>query len=139
MSELAATPAPTQRAGMKKLIRLLAVFCAGLMVVAIALDAMSHSTGLFVSREDHALRLLAFSALTVWLTLGMGIAHRGVAAVSSLTFASFIDLILLPSRGEAHGALISANLGIVCAYCGLTLYAWRLAGTHALEWPKRRA
>ncbi|MFN4226337.1 MAG: hypothetical protein ACK4HR_08455 [Hyphomonas sp.] len=106
-------------------LRALASVCAGGMVVLIAITAVSHDTGAFATLEDRGLRLIAFAALTVWLALGLGLHRRGVAAIAVLAFASFLEVFVLPVRGEASGTLPAANLGIVLAWCGLQLYVWR--------------
>jgi hypothetical protein len=117
---------PARPAGLGPNLRALASVCAGGMVVLIAISAVLHDTGVAVTLGDRGLRLIAFAALTVWLALGLGLHRRGVAAISVLAFASFLEVFVLPIRGEAPGTLPAANLGIVCAWCGLQLYAWRL-------------
>lgn len=106
-------------------LRALSSVCAGVMVVMIAISAISHDTGVIATLEDRSMRLVAFAALTVWLTLGLGLHRRGVAAISVLAFASFLEVFVLPIRGEASGTLPAANLGIVLAWCGLQVYAWQ--------------
>ncbi len=107
-------------------MRALSSVCAGGMVVLIAISALSHDTGVLATLEDRSLRLIAFAALTVWLSLGLGLHRRGVAAISVLAFASFLELFVHPVRGEAVGTLPAANLGIVLAWCSLQVYAWRV-------------
>ncbi|HAY07579.1 MAG TPA: hypothetical protein PKV67_04370 [Hyphomonas sp.] len=110
-------------------LRALSSVCAGGMVVLIAISALSLDTGAFATLEDRGLRLIAFAALTVWLSLGLGLHRRGVAAISVLAFASFLELFVHPIRGEAVGTLPAANLGIVLAWCSLQVYAWRAEKT----------
>lgn len=107
-------------------LRALSSVCAGGMVVLIAISALSHDTGVIATLEDRGLRLIAFAALTVWLSLGLGLHRRGVAAISVLAFASFLEVFVHPIRGEAQGTLPAANLGIVLAWCSLQVYAWRV-------------
>lgn len=106
-------------------LRALSSVCAGVMVVMIAISAVSHDTGVIATLEDRSMRLVAFAALTVWLALGLGLHRRGVAAIAVLAFASFLEVFVLPIRGEASGTLPAANLGIVLAWCGLQVYAWQ--------------
>ena len=96
----------------------------GLLAVFVAIQAMAYSSsaGSAVLYEDHILRLLAFCSLTLWLAFALGLEKRGMAAIMALGFASLVDLLIVPARAEPMGTLVSANLGIVLAYCGLHLY-----------------
>ncbi len=112
---------------------LLASALAGLMAILIAIQTLAYEPGQDLTQQDHAVRLLAFSALTIWLALAFGVKRRGMAAMLVLAFASFLELVVLPARGDAFGTLASANLGIVSAYCALQAYAWRTSGRAGLE------
>ena len=96
----------------------------GLLAVFVAIQAMVYApaNGSAVLYEDHIFRLVAFCSLTLWLAFTLGLARRGTAAIVTLGFASFVDLLIVPARAEAMGTLVSANLGIVLAYCGLHMY-----------------
>lgn len=97
---------------------------AGVLAVIVALKAASYEslgTPMFEG-QDHIFRLLAFAALTVWVTFAIGLRRRGTAAMITLAFACFVELVLAPSRGVEEGTLLSANLGIVLAYCATHLY-----------------
>lgn len=96
----------------------------GVIAVFMALKLAAHETGSVLMLSDHVLRMVAYCSLTVWIALTIGINRRGVAAVLVLAFASVCELVLLPARGDSVGALASANLGIVFAYCGLQMYGW---------------
>lgn len=96
---------------------------AGLLAIAVAVQVMAYSHGGDIALTDHAVRIGAFAALTVWTTLTVGLHRRGAAAITVLAFASFIEWVVLPTRGEGvGGTLVSANLGIVLAYCGMHVY-----------------
>ncbi len=96
----------------------------GLLAITVAIKAAAYApseTPIF-AHQDHYLRILAFAALTVWTTFTLGIRRRGPAAIITLAFACAVELIIVPARGETMGTLVSANLGIVFAYCTLHLY-----------------
>ena len=96
----------------------------GLIAVFVALKAASYQPSnpeLFV-HQDHFFRVLAFAALTVWTAFTIGIARRGHAAIITLVFAIFVEMFLVPARDAGLPGIVSANLGIVLAYCGLELY-----------------
>lgn len=114
---------------------LIASGLAGLMAILIAIQTMAYAPGAVLTHQDHAVRLLAFAALTIWLVLALGIKRRGTAAIAVLAFASFLELVVLPARGDTFGTLASANLGIVFAYCALQVYAWRLSARAGLTKP----
>ena len=48
-----------------------------------------------------------------------------IAAITTLVFALFVEMVLVPARNAGLPTIVSANLGIVLAYCGLQLY-WLL-------------
>lgn len=96
----------------------------GILAVLVAIKAAAY-TGAehpVMANQDHYVRLLAFAALTVWTTLTLGLNRRGEAAMVSLAFACFLEMVIVPARGEAMGTLVSANLGIVIAYCAMHLF-----------------
>lgn len=72
--------------------------------------------------QNHLARALTFGALTIWLTLTLGVRHRGMAAVITLLVASFIDISLMNFKGTQVGTIVSANMGIALAWCGMQLY-----------------
>jgi len=96
----------------------------GIVAVLVALKAAAYepvSNAVF-AHQDHIFRILAFAALTVWTTLTLGVRRRGMSAMIVLAFASFVEIILMPARGDYMFTVASANLGIVFAYCGMQLY-----------------
>jgi cytochrome c biogenesis protein CcdA len=107
--------------------RRIAAVLAGVIAVFMAIKAMAYTQGPVVELSDHVFRLVAFGSLTVWATFAMGINRRGSAAVMVLAFASFIELFVIPMRGQPMGTFASANLGIVFAFCGMQLYWFRLS------------
>lgn len=96
----------------------------GIVAVLVALKAVAYEpvTNPVFEHQDHIFRILAFAALTVWTTLTLGVKRRGMAAMVVLAFASFVEIVLMPARGEYMFTVASANLGIVFAYCGMQLY-----------------
>ena len=100
----------------------------GLIAVLVALKAMTYGTAHEPTLTDHLSRLIIFASLTIWMTLSIGMRKRGSAAVIVLAFASFLELFVIPSRGDQMGTLASANLGIVFAYAGLQFYWFRISG-----------
>lgn len=102
----------------------LAMGLSGIIAVLVALKTMTYEPGSEAAfpYQDHFFRALSFAALTVWTTLAIGIRRRGPAAMITLGFAIFVELILAPMRQEASTTLVSTNFGIVLAYCGMQLY-----------------
>jgi len=96
----------------------------GLLAIFVAIQAMvySSSSGDGIAYQDHIIRLVAFCSLAVWTAFTIGLRRRGMAVILTLAFASLVDLLIVPARAEPMGTLVSANLGIVIAYCGLQLY-----------------
>ena len=97
----------------------------GILAVFVAIKAAAYvpSHAPIIENQDHWLRLMAFAALTVWTTFTIGVRRRGAAAMTTLGFAIFVELVIVPARGESMGTLVSANLGIVFAYCAMHLFA----------------
>lgn len=97
---------------------------AGILAIFVAIKAAAHapSEAPLFAYQDHLLRILAFAALTIWATFTIGLRRRGHAAIGALAFACVVELVIAPARGEAMGTLVSANLGIVFAYCAMHLY-----------------
>lgn len=83
--------------------------------------------------EDHLFRLVSFATLTVWIALIIGIRRRGTAAICALAIASLLELLILPATGGAYGALVSANLGIVIAYCGMQAYWYGIVNSRRVS------
>ncbi|MCR9079438.1 MAG: hypothetical protein NXH78_10095 [Hyphomonadaceae bacterium] len=102
----------------------LAMGLSGIIAVLVALKTLIYEPGLNAAfaYQDHFFRVLSFAALTVWTTFAIGIRRRGPAAMITLGFAIFVELILAPMRQEQSMTLASTNFGIVLAYCGLQLY-----------------
>jgi len=102
----------------------LAMGLCGIIAIIVALKAAAYtpSDAPMFAYQDHFFRILSFAALTVWTTFAIGIRRRGPAAVITLGFAVFVELILLPLRNEDATTLASANFGIVLAYCAMQLY-----------------
>lgn len=95
----------------------------GIIAVLVALKAASYQPSdpeLFIY-QDHFFRIVAFAALTVWTAFAIGIQRRGHAAIITLAFAIFVEMVLIPARNAGLPIIVSANLGIVLAYCGLQL------------------
>lgn len=102
----------------------LAMGLCGIIAVLVAVKAAAYqpSDTPVLPYEDHFFRVLSFAALTVWTTFAVGLRRRGPAAVITLGFAVFVEMILVPMRDEQMSTLASANFGIVLAYCGMQLY-----------------
>lgn len=97
---------------------------AGMIASLIAVKTIVYQpdTVFVFDHQDHILRILAFAALTVWTTFTFGIKRRGLAAITVLAFATFVETVLVPAQGAQVRTIASANLGIVLAYCGMQLY-----------------
>jgi len=107
----------------------------GILAVLVAIKAAAYTgseTPMF-ENQDHFFRVLAFAALTIWVTFTLGAKRRGEAAIIALAFACFVELVIVPARGESLGTLVSANLGIVFAYCSIHLYWLGLADSKETE------
>ncbi len=102
----------------------LAMGLSGIIAVLVALKTLTYEPGAETTLpyQDHFFRVLSFAALTVWTTFAIGLRRRGPAAMITLGFALFVELIFAPMRNESSLTLVSANFGIVLAYCGLQLY-----------------
>ncbi|MEL7040096.1 MAG: hypothetical protein AAGL90_01155 [Pseudomonadota bacterium] len=72
--------------------------------------------------DAHVSRLVSFAALTVWVTFAIGIRRRGAAAMIALGFSIVVELLIGPAHQGDASTVVSANLGIVLAYCGTQLY-----------------
>ncbi len=106
-----------------------ATWLCGLIAVLVAIKAAAvqpHEASLSAN-TGHLIRILAFGALTVWTALAIGIQRRGAAAMITLSFALFVEVFLVNIRPAGMPAILSANLGIVLAYCGLQLYSFAIA------------
>ena len=96
----------------------------GMIAVLVALKAAAYQPTepeLF-AHQGQFFRILAFAALTVWTAFTIGVQRRGHAAIITLAFALFVEMVLVPARQAGLPAIVSANLGIVLAYCALQLY-----------------
>jgi FtsH-binding integral membrane protein len=102
----------------------LAMGLCGIIAILVALKTMTYEPGVTaaIPYQDHLFRVLSFAALTVWTTFAIGLRRRGPAAIITLGFAIFIELIFAPLNQTASMTLVSTNFGIVLAYCGLQLY-----------------
>lgn len=127
MSDTAAEMLPERKYWVSGNLKTVATGLTGLIAVFVALKATAYNSGGVIGVEDHVFRMVAFASLTIWVALTIGLRRSGTAAVIALGFATFIELILEPARGQGYGTLASTNLGIVLAYCGLQLYRYRLA------------
>lgn len=96
----------------------------GIIAVLVALKAASYqpSDPELFAHQNHFFRVLAFAALTVWTAFTIGIQRRGHAAIITLAFALFVEMLLVPARNAGLPTIVAANLGIVLAYCGLELF-----------------
>ncbi len=102
----------------------LAIGLCGMIAVLVALKAAAYEPALdpTMPHQDHFFRILAFAALTIWTTFAVGIRRRGAAAMITLGFAVFVEMILVPIKHDGMSTITSANLGIVLAYCTMHLY-----------------
>lgn len=127
MSETAVEMLPQRKYWVSGKLKTVATALTGVIAIFVALKAAAYNSGGVIGVEDHIFRIVAFASLTIWVALTIGLRRSGTAAVMALGFATFIELILEPVRGQGYGTLASTNLGIVFAYCGLQLYRYRLA------------
>ena len=106
----------------------IATWLCGFIAVLVAIKAAAFQPyeAALGAENGHLVRVLAFGALTVWTAFAIGIQRRGVAAMMTLGFALFVEVILVNIRPFGMPAILSANLGIVLAYCGLQLYGFAL-------------
>lgn len=102
----------------------LAMGLCGIIAVLVALKTLTYQSAgeAAFPYQDHFFRVLSFAALTVWTTFAIGIRRRGPAAIITLGFAVFVELIFAPMQQGRSMTLVSANFGIVLAYCGMQLY-----------------
>jgi hypothetical protein len=122
---MTATPAdlePTRAYWIKGPLGWAAKGLTGCIAVFLAVKTIQHAPSETLMLQDHLFRLIAFAGLTVWAALTIGLKRRGAAAIIALGFASVVEWLVLPTRGATIGTLVSANLGIVLAYCSLQLY-----------------
>lgn len=128
MTDTATRKAPARAYWLKGNANKVASTLTGLLTVFVAIKAVSYVPGAEsnFAFQDELVRFFAFAALTVWAALTVGIRRRGAVAVFTLAFASFLELVIVPGRGDVMGTLIFSNLGIVFAYCGLELYWFSL-------------
>lgn len=114
----------TRKYWMKGLPAQLAMGLSGIVAVLVALNAAAYeSSGTqSIAYQDHFYRVLSFAALTIWTTFAIGLRRRGPAAIITLGFAVFVELVLQPIRNGGTAHLASANFGIVLAYCAMQLY-----------------
>lgn len=126
MSEMANTNdvMVTRNYWVKGLPGQLAMGLSGIIAILVALKAAAYEPSLepYLPYQDHFFRVLSFAALTVWTTFAIGIRRRGPAAIITLGFAVFVELILVPMRSDHGSTLASTNFGIVLAYCAMQLY-----------------
>ena len=96
----------------------------GIIAILVAIKAAAYTPleNEVFAHQEHFIRILAFTALTVWTALTIGVQRRGAAAIITLSFAIFVEMFLVPAREGGVPSIVSANLGIVLAYCGLQLY-----------------
>tara|TARA_R110000772_G_scaffold33195_1_gene80919 strand:- start:1054 stop:1479 length:426 start_codon:yes stop_codon:yes gene_type:complete len=131
MTDLAKEMNPVRKYWVGGNLKMFATGLTGLIAIFVALKATAYNAGGVVGIEDHIFRMVAFASLTVWIALTIGLRRSGTAAVMALGFATFVELIIEPTRGQGYGTLASTNLGIVFAYCGLQLYWYRLVDDRA--------
>ncbi len=113
---------PTRAYWLKGRVGLAAKGLTGCIAVLLAVKTITAAPTEALEWQDHLFRVIAFAGLTVWAALTIGINRRGAAAIMVLCFASVVEWFVLPGRGATIGTLLSANLGIVLAYCALHLY-----------------
>ena len=99
----------------------------GLIAVLIAVRSAAWAPGLeSFPLQNEIMRLSAFGSLTVWATLTMGLSRRGAAAMLTMSFATFLDLLILPVSAETVRTLSAGASGVVLAFLGLQFYAHRV-------------
>ena len=76
--------------------------------------------------EIASTRALAFCALTIWATFTIGVARRGVAAMTVMVFAAFLEFIVMPEQGKHISSLAASASSIVLAYLAFHFY-WKRA------------
>jgi hypothetical protein len=117
-----ASAEPTRAYWLSGPVGLIAKGLTGCIAVLLAVKTINGAPTDALVWQDHLFRVIAFAGLTVWAALTIGLHRRGAAAIIVLGFASAVEWFVLPTRGATMGTLVSANLGIVLAYCGLHLY-----------------
>ena len=124
MANTAADIDPTAREWLSEPYKTIVKGLTGIIAIVVALKAIVYEPSAvpMFAHEEHAFRMLAFAALTVWTTLTFGVKRRGIATVTVLIFATFVELILMPARGFEVYTMASSNLGIAIAYCCMQLY-----------------
>ncbi|MEM1035243.1 MAG: hypothetical protein AAGI14_00650 [Pseudomonadota bacterium] len=124
MANTAADIDPTAREWLTEPYKTIVKGLTGIIAIVVALKAIVYEPNAvpMFAHEEHAFRMLAFAALTVWTTLTFGVKRRGIATVTVLIFATFVELILMPARGFEVYTMASSNLGIAIAYCCMQLY-----------------
>ncbi|MEM1106201.1 MAG: hypothetical protein AAGH87_07400 [Pseudomonadota bacterium] len=100
----------------------------GLIAVLIAVRSAAWAPGEEIfALQNEILRMSAFGSLTVWAALTIGISRRGAAAMLTLVFASFLELVILTPSPETVRTLASGSVGIVLAFLGLQFYWYRVS------------
>lgn len=96
----------------------------GIIAVLVALKSVAYdpAAGGDMTLFNHSVRAASFAALTIWISFTIGIRRRGVAAMIALGFAVIVELFLVPTMHGGASTIVTANLGIVFAYCALQLY-----------------
>jgi hypothetical protein len=107
----------------------------GLIAILVAIKAMTYEphTGPGGVGFDHIARIISFAGLTIWVTFTIGVRRRGAAAMIVLGFAVFLELVIVPLRDSGLSTVVSANLGIVVAYCAAQLYWFALQARSAKD------
>lgn len=104
----------------------------GLIAVLVALKAAVWTPGEeFFSLQNEIVRLAAFASLNVWATLTIGLSRRGVAAMLTMVFAAFVELIVMPVHPEATRTLAASAIGITLTYLTLQFYWHRVSAAAA--------
>jgi hypothetical protein len=100
----------------------------GLIAVLVAVRAAAWAPGAETfALQNELMRLAAFGSLTVWATLTMGVSRRGAAAMLTMVFAAFLELLILPASGETLRTMSAGACGIVLAFLGLQFYWYRVS------------
>lgn len=99
----------------------------GLIAVLVALKAAVWTPGEeMFGLQNEFIRLAAFASLNVWATLTIGLSRRGVAAMLTMVFAAFVELVIMPVHPEATRTLAAAAMGIAITYLALQFYWYRV-------------
>lgn len=127
MSDMTAGEERGPSAWMDRRLEQIATGVTGVIAVIVALKTVTfaESADTVLPLQDYVVRASAFSSMTIWTALTIGLHRRGVAAMVALGFALCLELIFSPLRGVIMPALGASSFGIGLSYLGLHLYWYR--------------